>query len=229
MERKERAHILFLGLDHRLLWQLTRTLAHFEDRLVIDCVTDPSEAKEICDREPVDVIVVDGWEKASTAARYLCGDEAFEGGAWKWIILAESLPLECLPSGRLSPSALFLEKPFNPKEFPSFVLRFIESGDFPRAAESPRTDLEAVSLPVVRGEAYRAPGEAEPGARTGTAPGPAEPDAFHRHVDEGFACLSGKDWKGAEEHWSIALRLRPNDPRLQANLRRLQERMAKKG
>lgn len=231
MDRQERAHILFLDLDRRLLWQLTRTLARFEDRLVIDCVSDPSEAKEICDREQVHVIVVDGWEKASTAARYLSGDEAFEGGAWKWIILAESLPLECLPSGRLSPSALFLEKPFNPKEFPSFVLRFIESGALPQAEESPRTDLEAVSLPVVRGEAYRAPGAAEPETRSEAAPGPAEsePDAFHRQVDEGFACLSVKDWKGAEEHWSIALRLRPNDPRLQANLRRLQRRMAKKG
>ena len=53
MENHEKTHILFLGLDHRLLWQLTRTLAHLEDRIVIDCVKDPSAAKEICDRESV--------------------------------------------------------------------------------------------------------------------------------------------------------------------------------
>jgi hypothetical protein len=228
MKRQDKEHILFLGLDHRLLWQLTRTLALFEDRFVIDCVTDPSEAREICDREPVHVIVVDGWEKALAAARYLCGDQAFEGGTWKWIILAESLPLECLPSGRLSPSALFLEKPFNPKEFPSFLLAFIESGGQPRPEKAPQTEVEAVSLPVVRGETYRAPEQA---GRTEPVAGAAESesDAFHRHVDQGFACLSVKDWKGAEEHWSTARRLRPNDQRLQANLRRLQRRMAKNG
>ena len=36
MENHEKTHILFLGLDHRLLWQLTRTLAHLEDRIVIE-------------------------------------------------------------------------------------------------------------------------------------------------------------------------------------------------
>ena len=85
MEKQEKIHILFLGLDHRLLWQLTRTLAHLEDQLVIDCVKDPAAAKEICDRERVCAIVVDGWDQAWEAARYLSGDEFFEGGAWKWI------------------------------------------------------------------------------------------------------------------------------------------------
>jgi len=49
-------------------------------------------------------------------------------------------------------------------------------------------------------------------------------DAFHRHVDEGFARLSEKDWNGAREQWSAALKIRPNDVRLKANLSRL-ERM----
>ena len=75
LERYEKKHIIFLGLDHRLLWQLTRTLAHLEDQIVVDCVKDPSAAKEICDREVVHVIVVDGWEQAWQAAHHLAGDK----------------------------------------------------------------------------------------------------------------------------------------------------------
>jgi hypothetical protein len=257
VENHEKIHILFLGLDHRLLWQLTRTLAHLEDRIVIDCVKDPSAAKEICDRESVNVIVVDGWEQAWKAARHLSGDEAFEGGAWKWIIVAESLPLECLPAGRLSPSAVFLEKPFNPKEFPSFLLDVVESREIPEERESPEPLSEEISLPLTPGESYQEPEGARPpkqGAEETAGPGTedemdraepvtepdaepvveevaepvvepiAEPveDAFHRHVDEGFARLSEKDWKGAREQWSAALKIRPHDVRLQANLRRLE-------
>jgi hypothetical protein len=252
VEHQEKTHILFLGLDHRLLWQLTRTLAHLEDRIVIDCVKDPSAAKEICDRESVQVIVVDGWEQAWKAARHLSGDEAFEGGAWKWIIVAESLPLECLPAGRLSPSAVFLEKPFNPKEFPSFLLEVVESGEIPEEREAPEPLSEDISLPLTPGESYQEPEGAQPseqGAEETAGPATedemertdevaepvsepipepvAEPvtDAFHRHVDEGFACLSEKDWKGAQEQWSAALKIRPNDVRLQANLRRLKKTM----
>ena len=258
MENGDKTHILFLGLDHRLLWQLTRTLAHLEDRIVIDCVKDPSAAKEICDREPVHVIVVDGWEQAWKAARHLSGDEAFEGGAWKWIIIAESLPLECLPAGRLSPSAVFLEKPFNPKEFPAFLLEVVERREIPEEREPPEPLSTEISLPVTPGESYQAPESAPPveqeveeGVESGTEaekepaeevaepeaePIPAEAaepaeepaaepveDAFHRHVDEGFARLSEKDWKGAREQWTAALKIRPNDTRLQANLKRLEK------
>lgn len=248
MENHEKIHILFLGLDHRLLWQLTRTLAHLEDRVMIDCVKDPSAAKEICDRESVQVIVVDGWEQAWKAARHLAGDEAFEGGAWKWIIVAESLPLECLPAGRLSPSAVFLEKPFNPKEFPSFLLEVVESREIPEEREPPESLPEEISLPLTPGESYQEPEGAQPseqGAEETAAPGSeeemepaeeiaesaaeptAEPveDAFHRHVDDGFARLSEKDWKGAREQWSAALKIRPNDVRLKANLSRLEKTM----
>ena len=252
MENHEKTHILFLGLDHRLLWQLTRTLAHLEDRIVIDCVKDPSAAKEICDRESVHVIVVDGWEQAWKAARHLAGDEAFEGGAWKWIIVAESLPLECLPAGRLSPSAVFLEKPFNPKEFPSFLLEVVESREIPEEREPPEPLSEEISLPLTPGESYQEPEgthpagegaeeaagadtEAEMDRAEKVAESVAEPitepvaepfgDAFHRHVDEGFARLSEKDWNGAQEQWSAALKIRPNDDRLRANLRRLEKMM----
>jgi hypothetical protein len=248
VENHETINILFLGLDHRLLWQLTRTLAHLEDRIVIDCVKDPSAAKEICDREPVHVIVVDGWEQAWKAARHLAGDEAFEGGAWKWIVVAESLPLECLPAGKLSPSAVFLEKPFNPKDFPSFLLEVVESREIPEEREPLEPVPEEISLPLTPGESYQEPEGAQPSEQgTEEAAGPdaeiemepteevaetiAEPvvepvaDAFHRHVDEGFARLSEKDWKGAQEQWSAALAIRPNDTRLQANLRRLEKTM----
>lgn len=252
MENHEKIHILFLGLDHRLLWQLTRTLAHLEDRIVIDSVKDPSAAKEICERESVQVIVVDGWEQAWKAARHLAGDEAFEGGAWKWIIVAESLPLECLPAGRLSPYAVFLEKPFNPKDFPSFLLEVVESRAIPEEREPPEPLSEEISLPLTPGESYQEPEGAQPseqGAEETAGPGTevemkrteevaesvaepiaepvAEPaaDAFHRHVDEGFARLSEKDWNGAREQWAAALEIRPNDMRLQANLRRLEKTM----
>jgi hypothetical protein len=247
VENHEKTHILFLGLDHRLLWQLTRTLAHLEDRIVIDCVKDASAAREICDRESVHVIVVEGWDQGWRAARHLAGDEAFEGGAWKWIIVAESLPLECLPAGRLSPSAVFLEKPFNPKEFPTFLMEVVESREIPEEREPPEPLSKEISLPLTPGESYQAPESTRPaeqeaeeaaGADTETEKEPAEEisepaaeppnepvaDAFHRHVDEGFARLSEKDWEGAREQWSAALKIRPNDVRLQANLRRL-ERM----
>lgn len=243
MKEQGKIHVLLLGLDHRLLWQLTRTLAHLEDRMEIDCVKEPSAAKEICDREQVDVIVVDGWDQAWNAARYLSGDEIFEGGGWKWIIFAESLPLECLPAGRPSPSAVFLEKPFNPKEFPPFLLDLVEQGEVSGEREPEVPVPESVSLPLTPGESYQAPGgvspeQEEPGERGGepavpegeqveppAQPPPPERDPFHSHVDQGFACLGEKDWKGAWEHWSEALKIRPNDTRLQSNLRRLEKRM----
>ena len=108
------------------------------------------------------MIVVDGWEQAWKAARHLSGDEAFEGGAWKWIIVAESLPLECLPAGRLSPSAVFLEKPFNPKEFPSFLLEVVESREIPEEREPPEPLSEEISLPLTPGESYQEPEGARP-------------------------------------------------------------------
>jgi hypothetical protein len=242
---------------------LTRTLAHLEERITIDCVKDPTAAKEICDRESVQVIVVDGWELAWNAARHLAGDEAFEGGTWKWIILGESLPLECLPAGRLSPSAVFLEKPFNPKDFPSFLLDIVESRRVVEEQEPPEPAREEISLPLTPGESYKEPEgvhppeeaseettgpEPEPAAEPAEAAAPAEPldgttgaesaeataraepadalsDAFHRNLDEGFARLGEKDWEGARECWLEALKIRPNDERLQANLRRLQTKL----
>ena len=236
MERHEKIHILFLGLDDRMLWQLTRTLAHLEEQVTIDCVKDPSAAKEICDREVVHVIVVDGWEPAREAAHHLAGDEAFGRRPWKWIILVESLPLEGLPAGKLSPFAVFLEKPFNPKEFPSFLLEVVEEREVGGGEEVPEPASEEVSLPLTPGESYKEPAVPPP-AEEGTeaevldevpaveeVAEPAEPAAFYHHQDEGFACLSDKDWKGAREHWQEALRIRPDDERLKANLRRL-ERM----
>jgi hypothetical protein len=241
VEGNQRKHILFLGLDHRLLWQLTRTLAHLEDQITIDCVKDPSAAKEICDREVVHVIVVDGWEQARQAAHHLAGDEAFEGKPWKWIILVEALPLEGLPAGRCSPSALFLEKPFNPKDFPSFLWGVLEEKGIREEEQAPPPVSEEISLPLVAGETYQEPVapprvdegvEAEAGAeiqRAEIAHEPVEPPDFYRHLDQGFACLSVRDWKGAKEHWLEALRIRPDDQRLSANLRRLQRMTEERG
>jgi len=241
VEGHQKKHILFLGLDHRLLWQLTRTLAHLEDQFTIDCVKDPSAAKEICDREVVHVIVVDGWEQARQAAHHLAGDEAFEGRPWKWIILVEALPLESLPAGRLSPSAVFLEKPFNPKDFPSFLWGVWEDKGICEEEQAPEPVLDEIPLPLVPGETYQEPAalppgdegaEAEAGAeihRVEEVLEPVEPPDFYHHLDQGFACLSGGDWKGAKEHWMESLRIRPDDQRLSANLRRLQRMMEERG
>lgn len=233
----EKKHIVFLGLDHRMLWQLTRTLAQLEEEIAVDCVTDPSGAKEICERELVHAVVVDGWEKAWEAARHLAGDEAFERGPWKWIILVEALPLESLPAGRVYPSVLFLEKPFNPKEFPSFLMKLLEAREVREVEEAPEPVTKERSLPLIPGETYKepaAPARAEEIAEGGVgeevppvegAFEPAEADPFYRHLDQGFACLGEKDWKGAGEHWREALRIRPDDARLRANLRRLESMM----
>ena len=235
MERHEKTHVLFLGLDDRMLWQLTRTLAHLEEQVTIDCVKNPSAAKEICDREVVHVVVVDGWEPARQAAHHLAGDEAFGGAPWKWIILVDALPLEGLPSGKLSPSAVFLEKPFNPKEFPSFLLEVVEEREVCEVEEAPEPVSEKVSLPLIPGESYKeptVPPPVEDGAEgevrdevptVEEVAEPAEPEDFYRYQDQGFACLSEKDWKGAREHWQQALRIRPEDERLKANLRRLEK------
>ena len=233
----EKKHILFLGLDHRMLWQLTRTLAQLEEEIAVDCVADPSAAKEICDREMVHAVVVDGWEQAWQAARHLAGDEAFDRGPWKWIVLVESLPLESLPAGKVSPSVLFLEKPFNPKEFPSFLMKLLEAGGVREVEEAPEPATRKVSLPLMPGETYKEPpspppveesaqGEvsAEPPPAQEVA-APAEGDPFYHHLDQGFACMGEKDWKGAGEHWREALKIRPEDARLRANLRRLERMM----
>jgi hypothetical protein len=237
VERHEKTHVLFLGLDDRMLWQLTRTLAHLEEQVTIDCVKDPSAAKEICDREVVHVIVVDGWEPAREAAHHMAGDEGFGSKPWKWIILVDSLPLEGLPAGELSPFAVFLEKPFNPKEFPSFLLEVVEERQARGAEIAPEPVTEKVSLPVTPGESYKEPPRPPPveerteGEVCQEIPTveevvePAEPDAFYHHQDEGFACLSEKDWQGARQHWQEALKIRPDDERLKANLRRLERKI----
>ncbi len=229
MTTNGRKQVLLLGLDHRLLWQLTRTLATLEDRLSIDCVKDPADAKEICDREPVHGIVVDGWDRAREAAYFMGGEMSFERGPWKWVILVDSLPLEAPSDGRLSASAVFLEKPFNPKAFPGFLMAFLE-GKAPEGAKrvAPPSRREEI-LPVVPGERYEAP-RAEEGGRAGEGAGfggeetPAgEQDrAFFDLLERGFARLADKDWEGARAAWWEALRIRPHDRRLQANLRRLE-------
>ena len=131
-------------------------------------------------------------------------------------------------------------------------MEVVESREIPEEQEPPEPLSEEISLPLTPGESYQEPEGAQPseqgaeetaGADTEAemeraeevAESVAEPitepvaepfaDAFHRHVDEGFARLSEKDWIGAQEQWSAALKIRPNDDRLRANLRRLEKKM----
>ena len=127
-------------------------------------------------------------------------------------------------------------------------MEVVESREIPEEREPPEPLPEEISLPLTPGESYQEPDGAQPseqGAEETAGPGSedemepcrsdcrvgceptAEPveDAFHRHVDDGFARLSEKDWKGAREQWSAALKIRPNDVCLQANLSRLEKTM----
>jgi hypothetical protein len=174
---------------------------------------------------------------------------------WKWIILVDSLPLGGLLDERISDAAVFLEKPFNPKEFPDF-LRKLESGR-PQVVQEDSVSDEILPIPPVSlepGESYRtddpvpgeaaepAPGSLESGERYRTVasiprgqetesdpvPRPEEQgeketgsEDFHTCLEMGFSCLNLGDPEGARSFWERALVLRPDDKRLQANLKRL--------
>ena len=338
MERTGRKQVLLLGLEDGLLWQLTKALAAFEDLFEVHCARDFSVAGEICARGGAfDVIVVDGWEQSWQAGYSMGWDRVAGMQPRKWVILVDCMPMAGLLDDQGSPSAVFLEKPINPKEFPPFLLDLLErqKTEPPPAASPPETGgpepaEERVDLKghfFLPGERYLPPagqealetrggtvpeecgatpveepgpaaGEwnlgstsdsgsthpapvpeprnpcepeppaprvacpkpaagsdlrdsvsptepcrqdapstlelrredaasaAEPGAQEPFSVPPAAAGDFHSLLDSGFACLRRKDYPAAHRNWEEALRLRPRDKRLQANLLRLESLMA---
>jgi hypothetical protein len=127
---------------------------------------------------------------------------------------------------------VFLEKPFNAKEFPSFLMSVLVGGE-PQEEEQARGRFSGVeSIPVSPGERYQEPsapevpeegiGEEEP---VGEAAEPEVAEDFYHYLDQGFVRIHQKDWAGAREQWLMALQIRPDDRRLRANIQRLERMM----
>lgn len=238
-----------MGLDNGLLWQVTKALALFDDRIEVQCARDFSVAKEISSTYSFHIIVVDGWEQSWEAGYSLGWDEVSGLGPGKWVIMVDSIPMEGLLDDRVSSAAVFLEKPFNPKEFPLFLLRLLEEEDEQdRGSEREEGKLPEPSISA--DESYSFP-EAQDTESEKTKDGsipsqeasskeiepPSGPDSpaeaetggedFFAYMDNGFACLKNKDWAGARTHWEKALEFRPQDKRLLSNLHRLKGLMGK--
>jgi len=194
MKEKSRRRVLLLGIEDGLLWQLTKALAGIEDLFEVQCARDFSVAGEVCAAGKFDVIVVDGWEQ-SWQAGYLMGwDKVSEMKPGKWVILVDSPPMAGLLDEGVFSSAVFLEKPFNPKEFPAMLSDMLERPDTagPQVSSWPET-VRADPFPetadfqeqyLVPGESYRrpeCPDASEPGVRTfpgeGDVPRMEEPDS----------------------------------------------------
>ena len=232
MTAPNKHQILLLGLDNRLLWQLTRILSLMEDQIEFHCIQDYSEAETACGQGQIDLIVVDEWEGALQAIKHLGGEDIFQKGSWKWIVLADTIPPECLPNGNIPSSVIFLEKPFNPKEIPSFFLEILEERE-QQEVSTPPPSFTNTSLPLTQGEKYCPPDTLPISENTegkeplssreqiGNEAGSTKNSEFYCLQDMGFACLKVKDWEGAKKHWNKALEIRPFDQRLQLNLKRL--------
>ena len=249
MQEKEKKRILLMGLDDGLLWQLTKSLAFFEERIEVHCARDFSAAREICDANSFHIIVKDGWEQFQEEGHSLGWDEVSGLGPEKRVILVDSIPMEGLLDERVSSSAVFLEKPFNPREFPMFLLGLLgEAGEQdvlpPVPSQEPeKQQEEKLDKPpepsLSAGESYRlseAQGsdlEKHPDALQTEIEPPSVPESpasdkpdendFFACVDKGFSCMKAKDWAGARTHWGKALDLRPQDKRVLSNLHRLEK------
>jgi len=224
---EEPRRVLLLGLEDVLLWQLTRSLVQAEPGIEYHCALDFSAARELCGRTFFDYIVVDGWMQPWQASYAMGPEEVARMDPRKWIVLVDSLPMGGLLDEPMPASVVFLEKPFNPKEFPAF-LRNLETDRSPRAdGREGRTGAGAGPAPPVEpGERYRTQGLREPGAAAGARPAPGTADggpedAFHACLEQGFVCLGRGDAEGARCQWERARELRPGDGRVAANLRRL--------
>ena len=240
MAAMERHQILLVGLEDRLLWQLTRTFSHWEERIGFRCVRTLGEARQVCDKEPVDLMVLDGPELAAEAALLFGNHGKAPGLPQVWIVLADSLP----PHGFLIPGSpsrtVFIERPFNPKEFPLLVLRALaegppelpeETGLEPRAEqpvemreEEPKEVPAPRPVTVFPEERYL---DVSPQAEAGETSGVEKESVkltgdFYEYLARGFECVKNKDRQGAQENWRAALEICPEDRRLRANIRRLE-------
>lgn len=239
-----RRRILLVGLDERVLWQLTRTLALWEERIAYGCALDVEEAFAICEQEPIDLMVLDSPETAAQAARLFRERQAAERCPPGWLVLADEVP----GGGFLIPGApratVLVEKPLHPKEFPLMVLKVFAETKLPgpaeRVASQKQREVGPGQEPVAaegwpRGrpalfpeERYAEAAASPEGAKAesaappalGAAPSPSE--GFYEYLAKGFECLKNQDRQGALESWKAALALKPDDRRLKANIARLE-------
>jgi hypothetical protein len=130
MKDQEKRRILLLGLEEGLLWQITRALVPETRQIEYHCAMDFDVARNLCEEMFFHFIVVDGWMHPWKAGYSLGWDELLGMNPWKWIVLVDSLPMGGLLDERFSETAVFLEKPFNPKEFPA-LLQKLENGAGP--------------------------------------------------------------------------------------------------
>jgi DNA-binding NtrC family response regulator len=196
MNHTDKKRLFLLGLDERLLWQLTRTLATAEDNIEYYCASSLTEASELIRQKEINLIVVDGAEEGNRVVRSLSNHNNHP--LPRLLVLTEE-SFQSLPQEMLLPDdTLFLEKPFNPKEFPFFVLKALERS----VSYSPPQQHSDESKPDTGGD-------------------------FYHYFNEGFSCLSHQDLAGARENWLRALSLKPGDRKVQANLARL-EKMIKR-
>ncbi len=240
----QKRRILLVGLDDRVLWQLTRTLALWDDRIDYGCALDVEEAFAVCEREPIDLMVLDSPESAARAARLFQDRLAAERCPRGWLVLADEVPA----GGLLIPGApratVLVERPLHPKEFPLMVLKVFAEIEAPGAAQrvAPLVQREAgparesaAAEAWTRGrpslfpeERYAGAAAAEERPREEKAlqgPPEAEPPSsggFYELLAKGFECLKNQDRRGALENWKSALALRPDDRRLKANIARLE-------
>lgn len=241
----QRRRILLVGLDDRVLWQLTRTLALWDDRIGYGCAPGIEEALAVCGRERIDLLVLDSPESAVRAARLFKDRDAAHRCPPTWLVLADEVP----PGGLLIPGAprstLVVERPLHPKEFPLMVLKAF-SGIESQGAAEPRLEPlgqregEPVRMPAAeegwpRGrpamfpeERYAGPpapeGAEEERAAPAAAPEAEQPPSggFYELLTKGFECLKSQDRRGALENWKAALALKPEDRRLKANIAKLE-------
>lgn len=243
----QRRRILLVGLDDRVLWQLTRTLALWDDRIGYGCAPGIEEALDICGRERIDLLVLDSPESAARAAWLFKDRHAADRCPPAWLVLADEVPAAGLLIPGAPRSTLVVERPVHPKEFPLMVLKAF-SGIEPREAAEKRPAPSAQKEgeparipaagegwpwgrpPMFPEERYAGPQAAEePEEKEGERPPPAVPEAepppsggFYELLAKGFECLKSQDRRGALENWKAALALKPDDRRLKANIARLE-------
>ncbi len=210
MQHQESARIMFVELDEGLLWQLTRSLASCEDHLEYYCAATVAEAVALLHDRPFQLLVVDSAEKGLKVLEAIKSGRAGEAlpSCPRLLVLTEG-SFKHLPQELLLPdNTLFLEKPFDPREFPLCVSKALEG------------TCMAPSQPLVEPEAI--------GPQGPEGPTPADRNAeFYRYVDEGFSCLSRRDLTGAMENWLHALSIKPESKMVRANLNRLEKMMGR--
>jgi hypothetical protein len=176
-----------------------------QDEIEYFCCNSLVEAGDLLNKKEISLIVVDGAEEGVRLMQSLSSDN--DHPLPRLLVLTEE-SFQSLPQEMLLPDdTLFLEKPFNPKEFPFLVLKALE--------ESPIS----YSLPPIESEKTE---EAERGEETEKREKGA-PEDFYSYFNQGFSCLSRRDLDGARENWLQALSKRPGDKRVQANLARLEK------